>query len=68
MGIAGHSARNAELLRRISEEDVDLDGPRVANVFFWTPDENSADSLVHSLAREGLEGFSSAPPKEQGET
>ena len=67
MGVAGHSAWNAELLRRIPEEDVDLDGRRLDDVFFRAPDEDSADSLVHSLARDRLEGFFSAPLREEGE-
>jgi regulator of RNase E activity RraB len=66
--IAGHNARNKELLKQISERGVDLDTPRPIDILFWVADEQNANSLVETLAKNGLGDFYSVPPDDETET
>jgi regulator of RNase E activity RraB len=47
--ISGQDARNAELLRTISEKDVPLDEERPVEHHFWAPSQTSAAELAKEL-------------------
>lgn len=52
--VAGHSARNHELVRLITSKGADLELARRIDLHFWAPSESSAGQLAQALRNAGL--------------
>jgi hypothetical protein len=52
--IAGHEARNSELLAIFMKKNVDLDVKRQIDLHFWVTDKRNAEALKKSLERKGF--------------
>jgi hypothetical protein len=52
--IAGHEARNSELLAIFMKKNVDLDVKRQIDLHFWVTDKSNAEALKKSLERKGF--------------
>ena len=59
--IMGHEARNAELLKLISDRGEDLEAVRIIDCHFRSPSEERAGLLASALHLRGLSDIMSGP-------
>jgi regulator of RNase E activity RraB len=52
-GLAGHAARNAELLRNLRDKGVSLDAPQFVEHHFWAKGQRNAALLAKALYDRG---------------